>query len=86
MTSPRDSFDAAYARFERDWEGVPNMTRNAFARWWHDAFRPELVEPWFPPFCVAAAMPDAALSRIRQMGRGGIRAIRNRARARTEGA
>ena len=80
--STKDAFDAEYARFERDWEGVPNMTRNAFGRWWHDAFSPQPVEPWFPPFRVAAALPDTALLHIRQIGRRGVRAIRTQARLR----
>jgi hypothetical protein len=70
----RDDYDAYVA----DWAGVPARTRNAFTRWWHRAFglRPD---PWYPPFAVAAALPEPTLRRIRCIGTRGARAIRERA-------
>jgi hypothetical protein len=82
MTRRLTPIERSWERHARDWEGVPTATRNAFGRWWHMAFRPGSPEPWFPPFNVAASMPDETLRCIRFIGTKGVRAIRERARLR----
>jgi hypothetical protein len=77
MPGARSSEDE-HAEYAREWGSVPPMTRNYFHRWWWRTFGPS-PRPWFPPFAVAAALPDSSLRRIPGIGPKGVRAIRNAA-------
>jgi len=83
----RDPNLLEYEAYVADWLGVPNATRNTFARWYAREGGPSPFIPgWHASFAAAAALPDAVLLCIRGMGPKGVAAIRAHARRREAAA
>jgi hypothetical protein len=79
----RDPALLDYYAYVADWLGVPNATRNAFARWYSREGGPSPFIPGFHAgFAAAAALPDAVLLCIPAIGPKGVAAIRAHARRR----